>query len=117
MEFTFEDFKDISWITTVSTNYDDREFGHHLYVVKINFNTIGESRSDAMKKLYDKGIGTQVHYIPIYQQPYYKKLGYKSSDYPHTEKYYEEALSLPLYPKMSDEDINSVISAIKDLAQ
>ena len=85
----------------------------HLYVTQIDFESLGKSRAQVMKELRDKGIGTQVHYIPVPTQPYYKKtFGYKDGDYPIAEKYYEQELSLPLYPGLSDDDIQSVINAI-----
>lgn len=85
----------------------------HLYVVQIDFTALGKTRTQVMQELRDKGIGTQVHYIPVPTQPYYKKtFGYKDGDYPVAEKYYEQELSLPLYPGMTDGDIQSVINAI-----
>lgn len=88
----------------------------HLYVLQIDFEAIGTTRKDFMEKLADKGIGTQVHYIPVHTQPYYKKYyGYKIGDYPVAEKYYERALSIPLYPAMSDNDVQKVIDTIKSI--
>ncbi len=86
----------------------------HLYVLKIDFKKIGKSRADLMADLKNHGIGTQVHYIPVHLQPYYQSsFGYKKGDYPMAEKYYEQCLSLPLYPKMSDKDVEYVISKVK----
>lgn len=88
----------------------------HLYVLQIDFEAIGTTRKDFMKKLADKGIGTQVHYIPVHTQPYYKtRYNYKIGDYPIAEKYYERALSIPLYPAMSDSDVKTVINAIREI--
>jgi dTDP-4-amino-4,6-dideoxygalactose transaminase len=66
-----------------------------------------------MEQLKEKGIGTQVHYIPVYKQPYYKS-NYKcrGADYPVCEKYYEQTLSLPLFPRMKSQDADRVIKAI-----
>jgi UDP-4-amino-4,6-dideoxy-N-acetyl-beta-L-altrosamine transaminase len=89
----------------------------HLYVLLIDFNTIGKARERVMKELEDKNIKTQVHYIPIHTQPYYQtKFGYSWGDFPKAEAFYERALSLPLYPKMSDEDVHRVIKAILEIA-
>ena len=64
--------------------------------------------------LREKQIYTQVHYIPIHLQPYYQdEFGYKTGDYPHAEEYYEHALSLPLFPTMTNDDQNHVITAVK----
>ena len=87
----------------------------HLYAVQIDFNALGKSRSQVMQELRDQGIGTQVHYIPVPMQPFYKEtFGYKDGDYPVAEKYYEQELSLPLYPGMSDEDVDYVIFKTKE---
>lgn len=86
----------------------------HLYVLKIDFEKIGKARSEVMDKLKKKNIGTQVHYIPVHLQPYYQKqFDYKKDDFPKAEAYYKQCLSLPLYPKMTDEDINLVINCFK----
>ena len=88
----------------------------HLYVLQIDFEKIGITRKDFMKKLVDKGIGTQVHYIPVHTQPYYKKhYGYKTGDYPIAEQYYEMALSLPLHLSMTDVDVDKVIFTINEI--
>ena len=69
-----------------------------------------------MQELREKGVGTQVHYIPVPTQPYYKNtFGYKDGDYPVAEKYYEQELSLPLYPGLSDDDVNTVIKTVKEV--
>ena len=90
----------------------------HLYVLQIDFEKIGITRKDFMKKLVDKGIGTQVHYIPVHTQPYYKKhYGYKTGDYPIAEQYYEMALSLPLHLSMTDVDVDKVIFTINEIVK
>lgn len=88
----------------------------HLYAVQIDFNVLGKSRKQVMQELREKGVGTQVHYIPVPTQPYYKeKFSYKNGDYPKAEAYYEKELSLPLYPGMSDSDVDLVIDSIKEV--
>lgn len=88
----------------------------HLYAVQIDFSALGKSRTQVMQELHDKGIGTQVHYIPVHTQPFYKNtFGYKDGDYPVVEKYYEQELSLPLYPGLSDEDVEKTIRAVKNV--
>lgn len=88
----------------------------HLYVTQIDFESLGKSRAQVMQELRGKGIGTQVHYIPVPTQPFYKNtFGYKDGDYPIAEKYYEQELSLPLYPGLSDDDVNTVIKAVKEV--
>ena len=86
---------------------------HHLYIGLFDFESFGGTRTEMMNDLRHQGIGTQVHYIPVYRQPYYQKiLGDVRDSYPQVEKYYKECLSLPLFPKMSDEDVEFVIQAI-----
>ena len=89
----------------------------HLYVLQIDFEKIGKSRKLVMEELKEKGIGTQVHYIPVNSQPYYiKKYGkYCAAEYPATESYYNKCLSIPLYPMMSDEDTGRVIETVIEI--
>jgi UDP-4-amino-4,6-dideoxy-N-acetyl-beta-L-altrosamine transaminase len=90
---------------------------YHLYVVKIDFETIGKTRVEVIAKLKEQGIYTQVHYIPVHLHPYYRKnFGFKPDDYPRAERYYGQCLSLPLYPKMTDEEVGKVIQAVQKLA-
>jgi len=94
---------------------DDRmDTCFHLYVLQLDFGKIGKSRKQVMEELRQKGIGTQVHYIPVNSQPYYVgKYGkYRGEEYPVTESYYDKCLSIPLYPMMSDGDIKRVIQAV-----
>ncbi len=88
----------------------------HLYAVQIDFTALSKTRAQVMQELRENGIGTQVHYIPVPTQPFYKETyGYKDGDYPIAEKYYEQELSLPLYPGLSDEDVENVIKAVKEV--
>jgi len=91
----------------------------HLYVLQIDFEKIGKSRKQVMEELRQKGIGTQVHYIPVNSQPYYiNKYGnYHAEEYPATDFYYNRCLSLPLYPMMSDEDVEHVIKIVVDVTR
>lgn len=108
-------FADMKYLKTPSEPKDISSC-FHLYAVQIDFAALGKSRSQVMQELRDRGIGSQVHYIPVSTQPFYKETyGYKDGDYPIAEKYYEQELSLPLYPGLSDEDVNSVIKAVKEV--
>ena len=86
----------------------------HLYPVLIDFDAVGKSRARVMAELRDHGIGTQVHYIPIHLQPYYRALSPELS-LPGAERYYARALSLPLYPDMEDGDVDRVVEALKQV--
>ncbi|MCK5032318.1 MAG: UDP-4-amino-4,6-dideoxy-N-acetyl-beta-L-altrosamine transaminase [Calditrichia bacterium] len=109
-------FSEKKWLT-IPFERSGLESAFHLYVLKINFQQLRKDRIQVMDELKKKNIGTQVHYIPVHTQPYYrKKYGYNWGDYPIAEEYYQHALSIPLYPKMSDLDVKYVIDSIKGLA-
>ncbi len=86
----------------------------HLYVVLIDFAAAGIDRSTMMNKLGEAGIGSQVHYIPVHSQPYYRER-YGDLDLPGAERYYEKCLTLPLFPGMKDEDVGRVAAALSEL--
>lgn len=87
----------------------------HLYILLIDFIQLGLPRAEFMKQLKDKGIGTQVHYIPVSQQPYYQKL-YGKAYLPGAESYYEKCLSLPLYASLTQEQQSTVIDTVLNYA-
>lgn len=85
----------------------------HLYVLRIDFAALGRDRGAVMTELAAQGVGTQVHYIPVGRHPYYRNaFGTRPSDCPAAEAFYSRALSLPLYPKMSDADVGRVIARV-----
>ncbi|HEY9080130.1 UDP-4-amino-4,6-dideoxy-N-acetyl-beta-L-altrosamine transaminase [Magnetovibrio sp.] len=84
----------------------------HLYVVLIDFEKIGVSRSTVMHRMSDMGVGTQVHYLPVHHQPYYQER-YGVKDFPGADAYYAQCLSIPLYPDLQDEDVVRVVEALK----
>jgi dTDP-4-amino-4,6-dideoxygalactose transaminase len=85
----------------------------HLYVVRIDFEAWGTDRDRVMRRLSAAGIGTQVHYIPVPWQPYYRER-YGTRDLPGAAAYYRRALSLPLSPAMADPDVDRVVAALED---
>jgi UDP-4-amino-4,6-dideoxy-N-acetyl-beta-L-altrosamine transaminase len=87
----------------------------HLYPVLIDFERLGLGRGSLMRALRDLGIGTQVHYIPVPSQPYYRRLN-PSGRYPGAESYYARTLSLPLFPTMTDGDVDRVANALTAVA-
>lgn len=86
----------------------------HLYPVLIDFDILGVSRAEAMKKLFEKGVGTQVHYVPVSKQPYYEQR-YGPQNLPGADAYYESVLSLPIFPAMSEDDVDKVVDALTSL--
>lgn len=89
----------------------DSEPAWHLYAVQIDFAAAGSARSGLMKKLRADGIGTQVHYIPVHWQPYYRQR-YGEQSLPGAEAFYRGTLSLPLYPALRDEDVERVVDRL-----
>jgi len=88
--------------------------GWHLYVVQIDFAALGRSRAKVMRALRRRGIGTQVHYIPLHQQPYYRaRCGEQSL--PGAEQYYARALSLPLFPDLTEGEQERVVTALAEV--
>jgi dTDP-4-amino-4,6-dideoxygalactose transaminase len=83
----------------------------HLYPVLVDFAGLGLSRADVMQDLCLRGVGTQVHYVPVAWQPYYRKR-YGALDLPGAQAYYERVLSLPLFPTMTDEDLERVVAGL-----
>ena len=86
----------------------------HLYAMQIDFEELGKTRAAFINALKEKGIFTQVHYIPVHLQPFYtKRYGFKEKEYPVAERYYTKTISLPVYPGMTDEDLERVIYSVK----
>jgi dTDP-4-amino-4,6-dideoxygalactose transaminase len=88
--------------------------GHHLYVLRFDFEKIGRSRGDVMRALQTRGIGSQVHYIPVNSHPVYRRLGHLPSDTPEAQRYYREALSIPLFFDLTDEQQQDVVAAVRE---
>lgn len=97
--------------------YDSTQHRHawHLYVIRLKQEKLTITRNEMIEKLKDRGIGTSVHFIPVPYHPYYKNKGYNISDYPEAMQAYEGAISLPLYPGMTDEQVQYVIDNVLDL--
>ena len=89
--------------------------GHHLYVLRIDFEAAKRSRAELMRELKARGIGTQVHYIPVPAQPLYRRLGFKPEDYPAAQGYYREGLTIPLFYALTDAEQQQVITAFREL--
>ena len=84
----------------------------------IDFLKTGIQRAQFIYELKDRGIQTQVHYIPVHTQPYYqKKFHTEWGDFPNVEKYYQQCISIPLFPAMSETDINKVFNEISRMVQ
>lgn len=111
-------FADLPWMQTphISHSGDATHISWHLYSVQIDFTALGRSRSKVMQQLRKAGVGTQVLYIPVHLQPFYRKnYNYSDGKCPNAEAYYEKALSLPLFPGMSNSDVDIVIRSVQQL--
>ena len=107
-------------IDTIRLPFESRDCksNFHLYVLQIDFKQIEISRARFMIALKNRGIQTQVHYIPVHTQPYFQRnFGTGWGHCPHAEAYYERCLSIPLYPAMTDEDVEEVITVIRELSR
>ncbi len=90
----------------------------HLYVIQLNLERLKVGRMEIFEALRAENIGVNVHYIPVHLQPYYqKRFGYKFGDFPKAENYYERAITLPIFPKMPDKDIDDVVAAVKKVVK
>lgn len=90
--------------------------GHHLYVLRFDLGAIGVDRGDLMRELRARDIGSQVHYIPVPSHPHYRRLGFRPEDFPNALSYYREALSIPLFYALTDEQQQLIIGIISELA-
>lgn len=88
---------------------------YHLFVIRLKLGEIQKTRKAVFEALTERGIAVNVHYIPIHTQPYYRALGFRRGQFPEAERYYEEALTLPLYPMISDSQQDRVISAVREV--
>lgn len=89
--------------------------GLHLYVIRLKLDELKASRKQVFDALRAKGIGVNVHYIPVHTQPYYENLGFKLGDFPVAEAYYDSAISLPMYPDLTDAQIQYVYESLKEV--
>ena len=125
-----EAFANLDWlrVPTLATRYSPPATGSefafelsdlslHLYTVQIDFVGLGKTRPEVMQGLRDQGVGSQVLYIPVYLQPWYRRtFGYAPGKCPNAEKFYTRALSLPIYPAMTDSQQQKVISSLRQIA-
>ena len=93
------------------SQFEDSSSAMHLYPIKV------DNRGEIFKKLREGGVGVSVHYIPIHMQPYYKSLGFKSADFPVSEDYYNRAVSIPLFAKMTENQQDKVIKCLRGSLQ
>ncbi len=94
-------------------DYPNAYNSYHLFVALLDFDAIGKSRNQVMQELRAQNIGTQVHYLPVFLQPYYQeRAAYNPQDFPKSMHYYKHALSLPMYYSLTDTDIATVTNTL-----
>mgnify|MGYP005839950869 CR=1 FL=1 len=95
--------------------HPDTESSWHLYVIRLQLDQIQKTHRQVFEELRQGKIGVNLHYIPVHTQPYYQKLGFNWGDYPQAETYYQEAISIPLYYGLSEEDQDRVVNSLKEI--
>ena len=112
-----EAFKKSEFIITPYVK-SDRISAWHLYVIKLNLNALSIDRAKFIEELKTRGIGTSVHFIPLHKHPFYKNIfDYETKDFPAAEWIFERIISLPIYPGMTDKDVDFVIESVEDVCK
>ncbi len=109
-------FKNLGQLILLPVERQKIKHAYHLFVIRLT-GKLMNCRKDIFERLRKIGLGVQVHYIPIPDQPFYRQLGYKGSNLPKAQTYYRCAISIPMYPAMKNEQIRSVINAVKSVIQ
>ena len=105
--------KNLASLPLVLPYQDPNNFSaYHLYVIRLKLDKIKFSHIEVFNKLRDKGLGVNLHYIPVYRQPYYEEMGFKQGYCEDAEKYYSEAISIPMFSQISENQMKSVVEAI-----
>lgn len=98
---------------TIPFQTENVESSWHIYILQLNLERLSVDRYEIFNALVKENVGVNVHYIPVYLQPYYKDLGYAKGLCKHAEQLYERIITIPLFPLMSEQDVNNVITAVK----
>lgn len=93
--------------------HSDSYSGFHLYVIRLRLGEISKTHREVFEALRAAGIGVNLHYIPVYSQPYYEQFGFKTGYCPEAEQYYAEAISIPMYSSLTEAQQNNVVEALK----
>lgn len=102
---------------TLPWQHKDSHSGLHLYVIRLELEEISVSHRQVFESLQQEGLGVNLHYIPIHLQPYYQRMGFASGNFPQAERYYTDAISLPMFPTMTYDQQDRVIEAIRRALQ
>ncbi|WP_292874934.1 UDP-4-amino-4,6-dideoxy-N-acetyl-beta-L-altrosamine transaminase [Nostoc sp. NMS1] len=94
--------------------HPDSESSWHLYVIRLKLDKINKTHRQVFEQLRSVGIGVNLHYIPVHIQPYYQQFGFKLGDFPEVEKYYKEAITIPLYYSLNEESQDKVVASLRE---
>ena len=97
---------------TLPWQHPDGYSGLHLYVIRLQTDKVGRSHHEVFEYLRSKEIMVNLHYIPVHTQPYYQQMGFKAGDFPEAERYYAEAISIPMFPTLTEAQQNEVVAAL-----
>lgn len=97
---------------TTPWQHPDSYSGFHLYLMRLKLDKIDKTQREVFAALHTAGVGVNLHYIPVYRQPYYEQLGFKAGYCPEAERYYAEVLSLPMYPTLTDKDLSYIFDSL-----
>ena len=97
---------------TIPWQHPDSYSGLHLYPIRLQLENVHRSHIQVFESLRAQGIGVNLHYIPVHNQPYYERMGFKPEDFPQAQAYYSEAISLPIYQTLTDAQQDQVITAL-----
>jgi perosamine synthetase len=109
------EYESVDGVTPLVTDARNSN-AYHLYIVKIDASVFTADRAQFFAALRAENIGVNVHYIPVGRHPIYVEMGYERSSCPNGENAYEEIITLPLWPKMTDQDVDDVVEAVKKVA-
>ena len=102
---------------TAPWQHADSYSGLHLYVIRLQLDKIEKTHRQVFEALRELGIGVNLHYIPVHTQPHYERMGFKPDDFPQSQTYYQEAISIPMFQTMTDEQQDEVIAALRVAVQ
>lgn len=95
--------------------HPDAYSGYHLYVIRLQLDKLTRSHREIFTALREAGVGVNLHYIPVHTQPYYEAMGFQQGDFPEAEQYYREAISLPMFPLLSEAQQQEVIDTLREV--
>ncbi|NNB02135.1 UDP-4-amino-4,6-dideoxy-N-acetyl-beta-L-altrosamine transaminase [Pseudomonas fragi] len=102
---------------TAPWQHADSYSGLHLYVIRLQLDKIEKTHRQVFEALRELGIGVNLHYIPVHTQPHYERMGFKPDDFPQSQTYYQEAISIPMFQTMTDKQQDEVIAALRVAVQ